>query len=210
MSRSSQRRRSKPALQPQPSVAGGQKGRRVQVRNKRSGFWVAVAIVLVAVGGIILLLSRGGTASNIEGVKTFDGLARNHTQQAVTYAQEPPVGGAHSLNWQNCGVYDQPIQKETAIHSLEHGAVWVTYRPELPADAVAQLHNLIGGRSFMLLSPYKDLPSPVVASAWGVQLQADSPSDPRLAQFVARYANGSQAPEPGAPCTGGVGVPIAR
>ncbi|MCL5999622.1 MAG: DUF3105 domain-containing protein [Chloroflexi bacterium] len=210
MSRSSQRRRSKPSPPPQPSVDGGQKGRRVQARNKRSGLWVAVAIVLVAVGGVILLLSRGGTASNIEGVKTFGGLARNHTQQVVTYAQNPPAGGAHSPNWQNCGVYDQPIQKETAMHSLEHGAVWITYRPDLPSDAVAQLRNLVGGRSYTLLSPYKGLPSSVVASAWSVQLQVDSASDPRLAQFVNRYANGSQAPEPGASCTGGVGNPVAR
>jgi hypothetical protein len=51
------------------------------------------------------------------------------------------------------------------------------------------------------------LPVPVVASAWGVQLKVQSASDPRLAQFLQKYEQGPQTPEPGAACTGGVGTP---
>ncbi len=42
-----------------------------------------------------------------------------------------------------------------------------------------------------------------MASAWGVQLALGSTEDPRLPAFVARYSQGPQTPEPGAPCTGG-------
>ena len=179
-------------------------------RRRGSGPWVAIAVAAAAVGVIIWLLARGGAVGDIQGVKAYGGLARTHTQEAVTYAQNPPVGGPHSPSWQNCGIYDQPVQNENAVHSLEHGAAWITYRTDLPADAVAQLRDLVRGRSYTLLSPYKGLPAPVVASAWGVQLQVDSASDPRLAQFVNKYSNGSQTLEPGAPCTGGVGAPVAR
>jgi hypothetical protein len=59
----------------------------------------------------------------------------------------------------------------------------------------------------VLVSPYPDLPAPVVASAWGKQLQLDSANDPRLEQFVSAFREGPQTPEPGAPCTGGTGNP---
>jgi hypothetical protein len=51
-----------------------------------------------------------------------------------------------------------------------------------------------------ILSPYPGLPSPIVVSSWGYQLQLDSADDPRLLQFIAEYENGPNAPEPGAAC----------
>jgi hypothetical protein len=55
----------------------------------------------------------------------------------------------------------------------------------------------------------EDLPSPVVASAWGKQLRLDGAGDPRLERFVSAFQQGPQTPEPGAACTGGVGEPKA-
>lgn len=63
-------------------------------------------------------------------------------------------------------------------------------------------------RNFFSLSPYPQLPAPVVASAWGVQLEVNAANDPRLSQFLATYEQGPQTPEPGAPCTGGTGTPV--
>ena len=188
---------------------------RTTARDQARYLWVGAAILVVALAVVIglLLLSgggaNGGTAGDISGVKSYSGLSRDHTDSPVTYAQNPPVGGPHNPVWQNCGIYDQPVPNEQAVHSLEHGAVWITYRPDLPAGEVAQLRDLVRGRSYTLLSPYPGLPAPVVASAWGVQLQVQSAGDPRLAQFIAKYANGPQTPERGAPCTGGAGTPIS-
>jgi hypothetical protein len=85
---------------------------------------------------------------------------------------------------------------------MEHGAVWIAYSPDLPAEDVAVLQDLARGKIYTLLSPYPDLKSDVVATAWGVQLEPDSVSDERLEQFIDRYRGGG--PEPGAPCSGGV------
>jgi hypothetical protein len=43
-----------------------------------------------------------------------------------------------------------------------------------------------------------------------VQLKADGAADARLSSFISKYAQGGQAPEIGAPCTGGIGTPISR
>jgi hypothetical protein len=136
-----------------------------------------------------------------EGTKQFAGLVQDHTTGPVTYEQVPPVGGAHYPRWQVCGYYDAPIQNERGVHSMEHGAVWITYSPDLPADQVRTLSSMVTGHSHLLISPYPGLPSPVVASAWGEQLVLQSVSDPRLAAFVAYFEQGPQTPEPGATCS---------
>jgi hypothetical protein len=146
----------------------------------------------------------GSTAPS--GVTSYSNLSRNHTEAPVDYPQNPLVGGDHNPVWQNCGFYSKPITNENAVHSLEHGAVWITYRPDLPQGQIETIKNL-AEKSYVLASPYPGLPSPVVASAWGKQLKLHSANDPRLEQFVSAYSQGPQTPEPGAPCTGGVGAP---
>jgi hypothetical protein len=144
----------------------------------------------------------------IPGVQKFQGLSRRHTTHPVVYPQVPPVGGAHNPVLLNCGIYPSPVPVEHAVHSLEHGTVWITYRPDLPVDQVAGLRDLVRGKSYTLLSPYPRLPWPVVASAWGRQLRLGSASDPRLPRFLRVYRVGPQTPERGAPCSGGVGRPL--
>ena len=143
-----------------------------------------------------------------EGVKSFEvGPGGMHTEGDVDYAHCPPVGGEHNPVWQNCGFYDEPVTDELAVHSLEHGAVWITCSPDLPQEQVAQVRDLANNQTHILVSPYPDLPSPVVASAWGKQVSLESADDPDLELFVRAYQQGPQTPEHGAPCHGGVGRP---
>lgn len=163
--------------------------------------------------------SRGATpvpttVAGVEGVEFFDDLSTLHTEDPVDYPQVPPVGGPHlpPPGWLVCDVYDEPVPDEAAVHSMEHGAVWLTHDPALPASDVEQLAALVElDREYVLVSPYEGLPSPVVASTWGHQLQVDGADDPRLRAFVEQFAGGDQGGEPGAPCrTGGVTPEQAR
>jgi hypothetical protein len=145
------------------------------------------------------------------GVREFDVTAGegDHTQDPVDYEQNPPVGGAHNGVWQNAAFYDQPIQNETAVHTLEHGAVWITYAPDLPQEGKDRIRELVEGRDCLMASPYPDLPDggPIVASAWGKQLTVESADDEDLQKFIQSYRRGPQTPEPGAACTGGTAEP---
>ena len=143
----------------------------------------------------------------IEGVESAKITDQNHTAEDVDYPENPPAGGPHNAAWQNCGFYSDSVRDEHAVHSLEHGAVWITYSPDLPDDQVQTLRSLTSAGKYLVVSARDDLPSPVVASAWGFQLQLDSADDPRLQQFLGKYVQGPQTLEPGAPCTGGTGEP---
>lgn len=66
-----------------------------------------------------------------------------------------------------------PIASENAAQSMEHGAVRITYPPDLPPEQIDSLRDLPRQQSYILVSPFPDLPSPVVVSAWGRQLHLD-------------------------------------
>lgn len=144
----------------------------------------------------------------IVGVETFEVESAQHSTTDIEYDRLPPAGGPHDPIWLNCGIYDEPVRQEHAVHSQEHGAVWITYRPDLSSEEIEQLRRVVRGRDYVIVSPYPDQDEAVVASAWGVQLRLDDVADERIEQFILKYTQGPQTPEPGAPCDSGTGVPI--
>ncbi len=185
-----------------------------QAKQARKRTWIVAAIavplviIIVVLAAVSIHASSSKTlGSDITGLQTFTGLSRNHVTNP-TYKQVPPVGGDHLSVWQNCGVYDQPINNGNGVHSMEHGTVWITYDPSLPAADVAKLAATAKGQPYVLVSPYPGLPAPVVASAWGYQVKLTGADDPRLEQFIRTFEQGPQTPEPGAACVGGTGTPV--
>jgi hypothetical protein len=142
-------------------------------------------------------------AQAISGVVFHREPNRNHTGGTVHYDVSPPVGGEHNPSPADCtgAVYTSPIPSENAVHSLEHGAVWITYRPGLPAAQIGQLAKLVAGQNYTLMSPYPGLSAPISLQSWGYQLKVNTVSDPRITQFIATLRqNAKTTPEPGASC----------
>jgi Protein of unknown function (DUF3105) len=179
------------------------------------GLWLALtAGAFVACLAVTTAGRDAAPAAGVPpGTQTFPEPHRNHVLGTVVYDRTPPAGGPHNPIWLNCGVYAQPVTDVNAVHSLEHGAVWITYLPSLPPAAVSTLRHLVeshyaGHDRFVILSPYPGQPAPVMATAWGNQLAVGSASDSRLAEFIDHFRLGPQTPEHGVPCSGGVGRPI--
>ncbi len=176
-------------------------------RNQRIGLAASVvggvAVIAILVGVVVTSATPpvDPATIEIEGLETFDGVEALHVESVVDYEMTPPAGGPHNPTWLNCGVYDESQQNENAVHSLEHGAVWVTYDPDQVSGA--DLDELRGKMpsSYIILSPFPGLEAPVVASAWGVQVALDGVDDPRLRDFIVKYRLSETAPEPGALCS---------
>jgi putative peptide zinc metalloprotease protein len=168
----------------------------------------AVAIALAAIALLALLWTPDFSfaARGIpDGVQQVEVTGREHVEGAVNYTTQPPAGGDHAPDWQNCGYYSTPIRDENAVHSLEHGAVWITYRPDLPREQIQELRGMANSQTYVLVSPYPAQSQPIIASAWGYQLPLASVEDARLDQFVNAFRLGEGAPERGESCTGGIG-----
>lgn len=146
--------------------------------------------------------TEGSDGATIEGVETFTNVT-DHVEGTVDYDQNPPAGGPHNAVWLNCGIYTEPVPNENAVHSLEHGAVWVTYDPAMRDEDLETLRTWLPS-SYVILSPYEGMDTAIAVSAWDAQLKVDSASDERIGEFFEEYWRSQNAPEPGAACTGGI------
>ncbi len=133
-----------------------------------------------------------------EGVEYFTVVDPAHTAQAVIYDQDPPAGGPHNATPLRCQAYDEPVPNENAVHALEHGAVWITYRPDLDGGAIDALEGFARRRD-VLVSPYPGLDSAIVLTTWGTQLRLDSPDGDVIDEFIRAFQHRT-APENNVGC----------
>ncbi|MFD0403404.1 DUF3105 domain-containing protein [Kitasatospora sp. NPDC059811] len=188
-----------------------------QRRDRRNKVIASVAAGVLVIGAIatgtwIVMdanqskkKEQAAANADIPGVQTFGELSRTHVKDKVSYPMTPPVGGDHNAIWLDCmgHVYDQPVENERAVHSLEHGAVWVTYNGKATPDDIKTLSDKVKTTPYSLMSPYPDEKGAITLNAWSTQLIVDSASDPRVNQFFTKYVQGKQTQEPGASCTMG-------
>ncbi|MFE9695096.1 DUF3105 domain-containing protein [Micromonospora sp. NPDC005806] len=174
--------------------------------------FVAVGVLAAAIIGYAIYAGTrgGGPSPTISGLVDYRSsdpkmLTRNHVRGTVAYPVSPPVGGDHNPVWQDCmgDVYPAAIANENAVHSLEHGAVWITYRPDLPADQIETLAGKVRGTPYLFMSPFPGLDRPISLQAWGLQPKVDTATDPRIEEFIRQFRI-TAAPERGASCSNGV------
>ena len=198
--------------------------------NQKQTPWglIAITAVIVVFAGAIITyaVTRGSSGSSscsamtgtnkttylneldcakaIQGVTFKQEPNRQHVQGVIQYDSTPPVGGNHAPVWGDCTgtVYPEPIANENAVHMLEHGAVWITYKQGLDSADVDTLSKYVTGNDRMAMSPFPDLKTNISLQSWGYQLFVDSPTDPRIQKFInaLRY-NPKTTPEYGATCS---------
>ncbi|GAA5068265.1 DUF3105 domain-containing protein [Nocardia callitridis] len=195
--------------------------------NNRQFPWLivgAVVVVVALIGALAFSLvpkyrekadleqftpsaERQDPSEQIDGVVKREYPAGLHTSptQRVAYDQTPPFGGPHDASWATCTgtVYPTAIRTENAVHSLEHGAVWIAYNPDkVDAAGIATLREKVEGKPYTLMSPYPAMDTAISLQSWGHQLKVDSVDDQRINQFItALRLNNYAYPEVGADCS---------
>lgn len=218
-----QARLNEKATQQREADAAAQRSReRAERRRSKIIWWTTGTISALAIIGIVIAsfifapkptpsatYEIGGTGAKIDGVETFEN-TNLHVTERVDYPQSPAAGGNHFNAWLNCGVYTEPQENELAVHSQEHGAVWVTYDPaRVSADELTALEAKLPS-TYIVLSPFDGLDTPIALSAWNAQLKIDSAADPRVEEFLEEYWRNQHVPEPTSACTGAIDGPGRR
>jgi hypothetical protein len=140
------------------------------------------------------------------GIEVYPATTNRTVEGPIDYERHPPTNGDHDPLWQNCGFYEKPIKDRHAVHSMDHGVVWITYRPDLPERQIKSLRPY-GKEDYVLMSPYLGQDAPVIATSWRIQLELNGADDPRLRRFVDQFRISELAPLSGNRCTLGVGNP---
>ena len=141
-----------------------------------------------------------------KGIEVYPPTTNASVEGLIDYERHPPTNGDHAPIWQNCGFYEKPIKDRHAVHSLDHGVVWISYRRDLPEQQIRALRPY-GDENYVIASPYPGQNAPVTATSWRVQLELNSANDPRLRRFVNQFRISELAPLSGNRCTLGVGTP---
>ncbi len=196
------------------SASKSRREARKQEYDKQQKQWLYTKIALGAVAAILVGALAWGAwgqyqewrvTKDVTTYFTVDEFVGQHYEDGpILYEQIPPVGGTHRGLWQNCGFYADYIDNTRGVHALEHGAVWITYDPDLPQDQIDHLKSLTD-QQFILVSPYPGMDAPVIASVWGKQIKLDGAFDDRLDPFISKYRkNPDNSPEPNGICWSGV------
>lgn len=139
----------------------------------------------------------------LEATETFEEMDPVHLAPGSPipeYNSDPPTSGPHSPTPAPCGIYREPVSDQAYLHSLEHGAVFIQYDPELPQAQIEALEAAVrdNGRE-ILLAPRPGNPAPYTLGAWTKLLLLDEIDQDMVDGFEREFGN-RFSPEGGAVC----------
>jgi len=128
-------------------------------------------------------------------VEEFPIEGREHVSAgtSVNYKTNPPTSGGHLDQAENWGVYDREIDDKAAVHALEHGGIWISYK-DIAGDEKAILEKIGQDNSqSVIVSPRSGNDVKIAVVSWGKMMKLDSPDGALIQKYIDTYKN--QSPE---------------
>lgn len=165
------------------------------IKRKRIKKFLGVAgisglLVFLVLGGILYSRTRD---RNLPGALIPD-QGREHVRPGHThiYSSNPPTSGWHFNQPAEWGIYKEEVADETLIHNLEHGGVWISYKPDIPEEVRKKLENFYEkwGRK-VIVAPRSKNDSDISLAAWNRldKFSLSEYSDERVEKFIKAFRN---------------------
>ena len=101
------------------------------------------------------------------------------------YNSNPPTSGWHYDHAYATGVYTDEKEDEVLVHNLEHGHIWIAYKPDLNPETVKQLRDMAYRfRSQIIMAPRPKNDVPIALGAWEYQLKLQSFDLDKILGFI--------------------------
>lgn len=160
-------------------------------------------LVIVSVGIIFISKSNIGKAEdtskpvpvskNVPGTQEFAIVGREHIESGTpggNYNSDPPTSGPHWNGPANKGVYDKEFPDEQLIHNLEHGYIWISYKPGVGDDVINKLKAIVEKNDWkIVMEPREKDDAKIILAAWGRLLKMDDLNENTVRDFINTYRN---------------------
>ncbi|PIR41706.1 MAG: hypothetical protein COV30_02290 [Candidatus Yanofskybacteria bacterium CG10_big_fil_rev_8_21_14_0_10_37_15] len=158
---------------------------------KRFVIWV---ILLIIVGFIfwMFILPAFKTVS-IPEVRGNFYPAQNREHIAIgaphpEYNSDPPTGGWHYNDPVQTGIYDEEFPDEQLIHNLEHGHIWIAYKPDLDVETIEKLAEIAKSYgSKIIMTPRSKNNVLIAVTAWEYLLELNGFDEGQILGFIKAY-----------------------
>jgi hypothetical protein len=170
------------------------KDRRIRIKKIKSVIPWAIFIGVV-IGGIYWVANTAEKSSESRPGEEIPIVSREHINVGdphEPYNSNPPTSGAHAgpLPW---GFSEQEVADEDAIHNLEHGGIWISYKG-LDQQSIDTLREIARENSLsVVVSPREANDSPVAVASWGRLTKLDNVDWETIVEFIRKNKN--QSPE---------------
>lgn len=155
--------------------------------------WIVGSLVIAALliaGGVIYGRWR---KQNLPGQEIMN-LGQEHVAAGHehVYNSNPPTSGWHYPQPAEWGVYKEELADETVIHNLEHGGIWISYKPDISEEIRVKLEKFfeIYGRK-IIVAPRAKNDTDIALAAWTRldTFSASEYSDERVDTFIKAFRN---------------------
>lgn len=162
-----------------------------------------ILVLLIGTGGFLLISNRKPStpaAPDFSKQIPYEGATHVAEGTKVNYKSNPPTSGNHWPVPLKDGIYEKEKPDEAIVHSLEHGRIWVSYKPSISDSVKEKLKNLLKGELLVIVTPRTANEYDIALSAW-TRLDAfnlengtlNANATKRIKDFISRYRN--KAPE---------------
>ncbi len=175
--------------------------RRREARN-RLVRWIAYAAVAAVL--VWFFFFRGQLPNVIAGhqIEDFDTFtaesqaAQLHSDADQEYPSTPPVSGVHTQESAACGTHATSLLDENMVHTLEHGAVGILFKPEVPPEQIEDIEAIVNEFDTHVFSaPYAEMDNAITVVAWAHLMRLDEFEEDAIREFIDVFREGGDAPE---------------
>lgn len=157
---------------------------------------VFVLIIAIVLGGLAWWLTAyiSKQSKELPGV-FYSEVGRTHItvgKAGSGYNSNPPTSGDHYPGPAEWGSYREESPDEILIHNLEHGGIWISYRPGVPDEVRDRLEGFYKkwGRK-IIVTPRSKNDADIAVAAWTHldKFSVAELSEERVEKFIRAYRN---------------------
>ncbi len=132
-------------------------------------------------------------SQEVAGVEVFDIVSRDHIAQGTqgsSYNSDPPSSGPHWGNPAKAGFYDSQLSDEQLLHNLEHGHIWIAYKPDAGGEVKNKLKEIAQKEDWKVVVALREANDAKIALvSWGRVLKMDELDYTKVEDFIRTYRN---------------------